>query len=388
MPPVRPHRPLLQVCLLALFILWMPHHVSFAQSGNDGQPAAEDAAIDIYDPALADRLEAGTEDHERLAWQAYSAGEYERAASEFHLSLRTKGVNPDALYNLACCYALLGEADLASRYLSLSVDNGFSNAYSLQNDPDFAELREAPDFASLVEELVAQVEERRAGLGNQLFVPASTYHAARVVYPGDYSPSDSYRLLVALHGFGSSHESFLGLRERFNDPDFIMVCPQAPYPFSSSGGVGYSWAGWTNGGNLPVDSFHTSQAYVDEVISTMRRTHNISSVYLLGFSQGGMMSVYEALSSPEQVDGAIIFGASLWDFIIGEGLLSDHPGAVRWFIAHGINDTTVPFAEGEAMAEALRDAGHDVQWHEFEGAHAVPEEVLQVAEKWMKEGDQ
>ncbi len=358
-----------------------------AQEQPDTDYSAELAGLDILDPALVEELSGTAQDYTSQGWRAYAAGDFERAAQFYHLVLRRNGGDSDTLYNLACCYGLLGEAELAGSYLQIAVDNGFENAHSLQNDPDFSLQRGNEGFSTLVAGLVAQIEERQAAQGRLLQFPAETFHRARVVYPDDYDPAASYRLVVGLHGFGSNPESFLVLRDRFSSPDFIYICPQGPYAFASSGAVGYSWGGWTNGMGLPVESFANSQAYLDEVIGTMRRTHNINSVYLLGFSQGAMMSALEGLSSPELVDGAILFGGSLWDFLIGRGLLEDHPDGLRWFIAHGNQDTTVPFTEGQALRDVLLAAGHDVTWHEFEGAHAVPEDVVKLAEEWMHAED-
>ncbi|MCB1219994.1 MAG: hypothetical protein H7A35_01315 [Planctomycetales bacterium] len=374
------------VVLVAIFILCAGISAA-AQDSPEPDHSAELASVDIYDSALADELSSEQADYGRLAGQAYSSGDFERAAAFYILALKQGSGDNTTQYNLACCYGLLGKAELAARYLQLSVDNGFSDVHGLQNDPDFTLVRDDPQFSWEVAGMVEQIEKRQAAAGQRIFIPAHTWQPAWVTYPDDYDPRQSYRLLVALHGFGSNAESFMGIRERFADADFIMVCPQAPYAFPLGDAVGYSWAGWTMNGGLPPESFADTQAYLDELIGTMQRTHNISSVYLFGFSQGAMTSVYEALSNPLQVDGAIIFGGSLWDFLIGDWLLRDHPGKQRWFIVHGSKDTQVDFAGGQALRDALIEAGHDVTWQEFDGGHSVPEDMVKLAEQWMKELD-
>ena len=257
------------VVLVAIFILCAGISAA-AQDSPEPDHSAELASVDIYDSALADELSSEQADYGRLAGQAYSSGDFERAAAFYILALKQGSGDNTTQYNLACCYGLLGKAELAARYLQLSVDNGFSDVHGLQNDPDFTLVRDDPQFSWEVAGMVEQIEKRQAAAGQRIFIPAHTWQPAWVTYPDDYDPRQSYRLLVALHGFGSNAESFMGIRERFADADFIMVCPQAPYAFPLGDAVGYSWAGWTMNGGLPPESFADTQAYLDELIGTMQ----------------------------------------------------------------------------------------------------------------------
>ena len=42
---------------------------------------------------------------------------------------------------------------------------------------------------------------------------------------------------------------------------------------------------------------------------------------------------------------------------------------------------------GCAAAYFAHEAGHDVTWQEFDGGHSVPEDMVKLAEQWMKELD-
>ncbi|MEZ5339685.1 MAG: hypothetical protein R3F46_15670 [bacterium] len=372
------------ICSLLLSLLAIS--VAVAQEA-DPQLEAALAALDISDPGFADELALDSSVYAREAAAAYNSGDYSRAAGCYMLALQRAAGDASLLYNLACCQGLLGNAELAGRYLRLSVANGFGDAFGMQHDPDFEKVRDDPGFSQVLTELLAELEMDSKAAGQRIYFPARTWQPAWVRYPENYDPAEPHRLLVCLHGYGSNAEDFMGIRERFSDPDFIMICPRAPYPFSLGAETGYSWAGWTADGGLTLESFADSQAYLDEVIGGMRRTHNISEVYLFGFSQGAMFSVYEGLSSPLLVDGVIIFGGALYDFLIGDGLLRDQPGKLRWYVVHGSRDTQVEFERGQALRDALLEAGHDVSWREFDGAHSVPAEEVKLAEAWMRAQD-
>ncbi len=57
------------------------------------------------------------------------------------------------LYNVACVYALLGEAEKAMITLEKSVDCGMGQREWVENDPDLASLRDHPRFKALLERL-------------------------------------------------------------------------------------------------------------------------------------------------------------------------------------------------------------------------------------------
>ena len=66
-------------------------------------------------------------------------------------SLAIDGDNPDTLYNVACCYALMGESDHALDCLEQASLRGTSIAEWAENDSDLASLQDDPRFHTLME---------------------------------------------------------------------------------------------------------------------------------------------------------------------------------------------------------------------------------------------
>ncbi len=52
-------------------------------------------------------------------------------------------------------------------------------------------------------------------------------------------------------------------------------------------------------------------------------------------------------------------------------------------MAHGSFDPVIPIAWGRASAEGLRDAGFNVEWHEYPMAHAVCAEEIAAIRDWL-----
>ncbi len=66
-------------------------------------------------------------------------------------ALGVEGEEPQVLYNVACVYALLGEADKAIDCLEKSVTHGWGQREWMEHDPDLAPVRHHPRFRALVQ---------------------------------------------------------------------------------------------------------------------------------------------------------------------------------------------------------------------------------------------
>jgi len=369
------------MCLLAA-------PVALAQDDEDEEVDlswADADSIDVYDESVGDFLDYETDALERAAWEAYGDEDWELAARFYLAYLQYNVSDGGNIYNLACCYGLMGEAELAAMYLDRAVDAGFTDIGHISWDPDFDPVRETDVFSETFDSIVEAAEVEEAKKGEMIYSLAPTFLPCRIMLPEDYDPEENYTLLIGLHGYGASPDSFIQLWERFDDPDFIYISPQAPYPFSVGNDIGYSWDTWheDNEDFLPQVTTLT-EMYVSSLVKSMSEQFNIDSVYLMGFSQGCGYTYMAGIHHHEQFDGLICFGGWLdTDWITDENL--EAATDLRVFIAHGTSDRMVEFESGTAARDLLLDKGYDVTFHEFDGAHRVPEEALQAAQAWMNE---
>jgi hypothetical protein len=86
---------------------------------------------------------------ERLGLAAVNANELDRARIFFERSWKI-GELPTAAYNLACLDARRGRVDSAFQGLDRAIAAGFDDGASLEKDPDLANLRGKPKWASIV----------------------------------------------------------------------------------------------------------------------------------------------------------------------------------------------------------------------------------------------
>ncbi|HJP97416.1 MAG TPA: tetratricopeptide repeat protein [Rhodanobacteraceae bacterium] len=103
------------------------------------------AAIDL-DPANARAryLAAGVQ---------VRMGEQDAARRSLEEALRLQPTDFGVLYNAACNYAKMGDADRALDTLDRAVSNGFGSRQWIERDPDFEELRSLPRFQAILTRL-------------------------------------------------------------------------------------------------------------------------------------------------------------------------------------------------------------------------------------------
>lgn len=108
-------------------------------------------------------------------------------------------------------------------------------------------------------------------------------------------------------------------------------------------------------------------------------------IILAGFSQGGALALHAGLRYSAGLAGIIALSTYL---PLAERLRAEAADANRnipVFMAHGLTDPVIPLAQGQASAEALRQAGYAVDWHEYAMPHSVcPPEITAIG-AWLCE---
>jgi tetratricopeptide (TPR) repeat protein len=101
----------------------------------------------------------------------YKGGDYEHAIDAFEEALDIEPGSPAALFNIACSYSMLNEASSAYAYLSLAVENGFSDFAKLEQHQALQYLRDRTDYRAFVDngyKVVGQLPEPQADLIEEL----------------------------------------------------------------------------------------------------------------------------------------------------------------------------------------------------------------------------
>ena len=107
-------------------------------------------------------------------------------------------------------------------------------------------------------------------------------------------------------------------------------------------------------------------------------------LFLLGFSQGSLLSMCYALEYPSRVAGVVAQSG----YIPGHVNLSINESEVKhkpFILTHGENDTLIPIEWARVSRDRLQKLGVDLTYQEFQMGHNVSLDSLEVISKWLQE---
>lgn len=353
--------------------------------------------IDIYREDTGDFLDLDLNIYKKKAYEAYKSGDYEKAVRYYMLTLSYDIKNASSIYNLACCYGLLGKDILAANYLRRAVKAGYKNIEKIRSDADFENVRGQKAFDTMVENLISEIEEERKQQGETLYIDNSALFRCCIHLPENYNSKKDYTLLIGLHGGGGRCEDFIKLREHFEHPEFIYAVPQAPYPWVLDREIGYDWALWPTGDEVLMERAKKKlNEYIVNIVHDLRNLYKIKKIYLMGHSQGTIFTYTTGINNSSLFKGLIILsGVGIYKSIpspSGKMVDIEWPSEdsfevsnkLKIFIAHSKEDKVLKYEFGTQSRDVLTKYGYDVTFCDFEGNHSVSSEVLKKVEDWME----
>jgi predicted esterase len=333
----------------------------------------------------------GGADHRALrqqAQQAYGEKQYPEAIRWYVEALRRRPDDALSLYNLACCYALMGAAEPAARFLRAAWVAGFQNLAAIERDPDFASVVEAGAFRDTLAVLRREVAGRTIQLGRREEVVTPVLQVVQVIEPDTVKPGQRYPLVVGLHGRGDRSEGFTPfLSDLARTRGLVLCVPEAPYALATGDGPGFGYEWYRRAdaeSELAVQRITSelSQKYLLAVIdSVLARTPGADpeNVFLLGFSQGGFLSFRLGLQHPDRFRGIIPIGGG---FDPGR-IVAGKPRFAPFLVCHSPQDQIVPWSERQSAVTFLRDRGIPVDTLNYEGGHRLTRPLAEAITDWI-----
>lgn len=366
------------IALLALLGLW---GILLAQTPST---LLNPESIDIYS---FDPLSNQTADPTELlknANTAYQAADYEKAARNYLAFLQLKPTDSGSLYNLSCCYGLLGKPELAAKYLQRAYKNGFRDLEHINNDQDFAKVRSSEAFSAAIDSLKTWNAKREKYSGKLEYFPLQQYQPYRLLLPEGFDKAKTYDLVIGLHGFGDKAENFAPLWRYLEKENVIFVVPEAPYAFPESDVPQFSWDPFLpRDSKISMDAFKYTSQYIVDLAVYLKKEYKINQTWLMGFSQGAYISYIIGIKNPKTFDGFLACGGGLVKEVMRE---KDYKAArkMKILISHGSQDKIVDYQESAEAAKFLTEKGFEVQMHTFEGGHSISKEAFPLMLGLMK----
>ena len=357
-----------------------------AQTRTPGPDWSHPETIDPFQPGLGEVLDLNLASIVAKGDSCYQARDYTNAARHYLLYLQHDTQNGGAIYNLACCYGLMKKPDLAAAYLRRSWKAGYHNLSHIEEDSDFEAVRKEPSFMAVMDTLRSWAGEIQPA-GQVLYLTGTALFPCRVMLPANYQPNTAYRMVIGLHGFGSSMDNFAKLWKGLDTTSTIYAIPEGQYPMWDGGKEpSVSWEPLVEDSLLTPAQWKLTSEWVVAVTESLIRKYKPSDVYLMGFSQGCHLTYQVGLANPNYYKGLICWGGWLDEEKLGEETLKKARD-LRIFVGQGTEDNVIKPEAARHATEILKNLGFEVTNFDFPGGHRVPKEGLEKVVTWMAQGN-
>ncbi len=194
-------------------------------------------------------------------------------------------------------------------------------------------------------------------------------------------PDSVYPTILALHGRGSNESDLMGLAP-YLPQNFLWISPRGTFTLGPNS---FEWFPITQIGKPDptrlANALGALDTFIDEIIANYPIDKN--KLYLLGFSQGSIMSMSYALTKPQRVAGVIAQSG----YIPHEsGLQIDEAGIKNkpFILTHGIQDPMLPVDWARRSRDTLQKLAANLEYHEFNMGHQVTDASLVVIKSWLE----
>ncbi|MBU6140178.1 MAG: phospholipase [Proteobacteria bacterium] len=198
-------------------------------------------------------------------------------------------------------------------------------------------------------------------------------------------------LVIFLHGYGANGENLINLWHEFNYalPDAHYISPNAIEPWEGGFPNSYQWftlykgvdrLGLVEAAHHIKNANKTLEKFIAEQLT--RFNLGVEKLFLVGFSQGAMMAIYQGLIASQKPAGIISFsGRLILPEMVGEKIISKP----EICLIHGEQDSVLPlenFIEAKKLLEIHKIEHESHQIPHLD--HSIDIHGIRLAQQFVK----
>jgi phospholipase/carboxylesterase len=191
-----------------------------------------------------------------------------------------------------------------------------------------------------------------------------------------------------LHGWGANAQDLASVAPLLKLHDYQFLFPNAPFPQPYVRSGGWMWYSFTQAQESLQKSHQELTQSKESLTDWLKSLESstgvpLSRTILCGFSQGGAMTLDVGLNLP--LAGLVVLSGYLHPITqpsVGEARRR-HRAFPPVLIVHGRFDSTVPISAAQKARDTLKAMGVAVQYQEFDMAHEIRPEVLELIQNFV-----
>ncbi len=188
-------------------------------------------------------------------------------------------------------------------------------------------------------------------------------------------------LLVLLHGYGSNEDDLFSFAKDLPD-ELLIVSVRAPYEMSFHS---YAWYAINfdiaNNKFSDLDQAKLSIKKTADFIDEIQSKYKANKTFLLGFSQGAVLSYALSLMYPDKIQYVIALSGYLNEELLPETISEEI--TTDYYISHGSADQVIPFSQAKKAPEFLSAANLKNQFSEYPAGHGVTPQNFYSFKEWI-----
>ncbi len=192
-------------------------------------------------------------------------------------------------------------------------------------------------------------------------------------------------LLILLHGYGSNELDLFSFAEELPDK-LLIVSARAPYDIPFGGNAWYSINFDDDNGKFSdLDEARKSLTKISDFIDKIKSTYNTdkNNTFLLGFSQGAILSYALSLNYPNKVQHVLALSGCM-DDKLSPATISELNITTDYYISHGTSDQVLPVDWARKAPEFLSANNLKNVYSEYPIGHGVSPKNFYSLKKWIE----
>src|SRR5450759_1095479 len=192
-------------------------------------------------------------------------------------------------------------------------------------------------------------------------------------------------LLLLLHGVGSNEYDLFGLAP-YLDKRFLIISVRAQYTMEVDS---FAWFEVNFTPQGPIIQPEQAEASRNRMITFLNEAvaaygADPQQVYLMGFSQGAIMSASVALTRPELVAGVVLMSGRILPQIEPLVAAPEKLKGLPVLVVHGTSDGVLPVNNGRDSQKTLSALTVDLLYREYTMGNEVSRESLADVTSWLR----
>ncbi|NWJ52987.1 MAG: esterase [Bacteroidetes bacterium] len=191
-------------------------------------------------------------------------------------------------------------------------------------------------------------------------------------------------LIILLHGVGSNEQDLFSFANQIPD-HFLIISARAPHTIGQGS---YAWFQVNFSSQKRIINYEQaeeSRKLIIQFIGQLKERYSFDEkqVYLIGFSQGGIMSYSVGLTRPDLVKGIAVMSGRLLEEVKPLITINENLTALKIFISHGINDNVLNIQYARDSFSYLKTMNNNLVYKEYIEGHTINNEMRFDLINWL-----